>query len=169
MGCTHIVEKKPSRSSACSTGHHQLASGKTQKEWNIPFFKAKVVSRATRPTDALVILCWANMATGRLLSRTSTTSGLCRQSQSGSITRMGFCSAICFPTHGFESMVARHRFGTGVESDLRDVTRWRRSRRQQTPQPRGSGETDLPPSQQGIVRLDVSRVSCRGGLSRLGG
>ena len=40
----------------------------------------------------------------------------------------GPCSAICFPTHGFESMAARHRFGTGVESDLRDVMRWRGSR-----------------------------------------
>ena len=31
----------------CSTGHHRLTSGKTQKEWNIPFCKAKVVSRGT--------------------------------------------------------------------------------------------------------------------------
>ena len=29
------------------TAHHQLTSGKTQKEWNIPFYKAKVVSKGT--------------------------------------------------------------------------------------------------------------------------
>ena len=46
-GCTHIVEERPSRLSACSTAHHQITSGKTQKEWNIPFNKAKVVSRGT--------------------------------------------------------------------------------------------------------------------------
>ena len=40
-----LYVERPSRSSACSTGHHQLTSGKTQKEWNIPFCKAKVVSR----------------------------------------------------------------------------------------------------------------------------
>ena len=41
----------------------------------------------------------------------------------GSVTCIGLCSAICFPTPGFVSTVARRRFGTGAESDLRDVMR----------------------------------------------
>ena len=39
--------ERPSHLSVCSTAHHQHTSGKTQKEWNIPFYKAKVVSRGT--------------------------------------------------------------------------------------------------------------------------
>ena len=70
--------------------------------------------------------------------------------QSGSVTCMGLCSAICFSTPGFESMVAKDRFGRGAELDLRDVMRWRGPRRQESP---CCGETDLPSSQQGIEVL----------------
>ena len=44
-------------------------------------------------------------------------------------------------------MAGRRRFGTGAEPDQRDVAHWRASVW------RGSGETDLPPSLQGIVVL----------------
>ena len=42
-----IRRPRPSRLSACSAAHHRITSGNTQKEWNIPFNKAKVVSRGT--------------------------------------------------------------------------------------------------------------------------
>ena len=66
------------------------------------------------------------LADGETWSRTSTTCRLCRQSQRS--TCMGLCNEIC-------ATVARHKFGIGVESDLRDVMRWRGSRRQQTREP----------------------------------
>ena len=47
----------------------------------------------------------------------------------GSLQSNLFCS----------SMVARRRLGTGAESDTRDVTRWRGSRRQQTREPVSGG------------------------------
>ena len=101
-GYTHIVEERPSRSSACSTGHHRHTSGRTQKEWNIPFCTKVVGRRTLCPCFAL----WANMAhwlkrsleTGRIWSRISTTSGF------GSLQRNLFSHA-WIRVHGGKTQV----------------------------------------------------------------